>query len=94
MSKDSGEINKEVEQNEEPDTSAKESEGQKDEADKDAGNKVSKKNYKFVFFRNTYCEIFIEKIKKLFLILERSSIKTEYYKARSIPGGILFRVLQ
>lgn len=50
MSKDSREINKEGEQNEEPDTSAKESEGQKDEADKDAGNKVSKKNYKFVFF--------------------------------------------
>ena len=96
MSKDPREVtNKEGEQNEEPDTSAKESEGQKDEADKDAGNKVvSKKNYKFVFFRNTYCEIFIEKIKNLFLILERSSIKTECYKAHSIPGGVLFRVLQ
>lgn len=45
MSKDSPEMTrKEGEQNEETDTSAKESEGQNNEAHKDAGDKVSKKN--------------------------------------------------
>lgn len=98
MSKDSREMTrKEGEQNEETDTSAKESEGQNNEAHKDAGDQVSKKNYKkFVFiFRNTYCEIFIEKVKNLFLILEQDCQKTsEYYKANSIFRGLLFRVFQ
>ena len=89
MSKDSREItNKEGEQNEEPDTPAKKSEGQNDEADKDARNKVvSKKNYKFVFvFRNTYWEILTEKIKKLSLILERNSVKTHLSITRQIQS--------
>ena len=89
MSKDSREItNKEGEQNEEPDTPAKKSEGQNDEADKDARNKVvSKKNHKFVFvFRNTYWEILTEKIKKLSLILERNSVKTHLSITRQIQS--------